>query len=109
DSEDLADQERRQAERGLVEHQEPRSGHHGAHDREHLLLAAAQAPRELAAPLAQPREQGERALQRRLRLVPPRARAPLQLLDPAPFAPISATTAASGTARLTPCTARIFP
>ena len=28
---------------------------------------------------------------------------------PAPLAPISATTAASGTARLTPCTARIFP
>src|SRR6185312_4568309 len=31
--------QRRQAERGLVEHQEPRRVHHGAADRQHLLLA----------------------------------------------------------------------
>ena len=40
--EHLLDQQRRQAERRLVEDQQPRLGHQAAADREHLLLAAGQ-------------------------------------------------------------------
>src|SRR5690606_34033997 len=44
DLEDLLDEERREPEGGLVEHDQPGLGHQGARDREHLLLA----PREVA-------------------------------------------------------------
>ena len=50
------DQLRREAERGLVEHQHARARHQAARDREHLLLAAGQQPRALVAPRAQLRE-----------------------------------------------------
>src|SRR6266566_6765600 len=48
--ENLFDQEWREAERRLVEQQEPRPPHESARDRQHLLLAA----RKRAAALAQP-------------------------------------------------------
>src|SRR6185437_178304 len=38
--EDLLDDQRRQAERGLVEQEKPRPAHQGTGDRQHLLLAA---------------------------------------------------------------------
>src|SRR5439155_8815108 len=60
--EDLAHQERREAERRLVEQQQPRPRHEGARDREHLLLAAREGARALAAALAQAREEAERLL-----------------------------------------------
>src|SRR4030095_6454111 len=56
DLEDLADEERRKPERGLVEEHQLGLGHEGAPDHEHLLLAAAQIPRELTAALHQARE-----------------------------------------------------
>ncbi|HEX2071825.1 MAG TPA: hypothetical protein VHF90_09290 [Thermoleophilaceae bacterium] len=46
DREDLVDHRRREAERRLVEQQQPRAGDESASDREHLLLAA----REVAGP-----------------------------------------------------------
>ena len=42
DPEQLLDDRRRQPERRLVEHQQPRPGDERAREREHLLLAAAQ-------------------------------------------------------------------
>src|SRR3546814_221744 len=59
---DLVDHLRHQAERDLVDHQQPRLGHQRSPDRQHLLLAAGQRPRLLAEPLAEPRKQGEHAL-----------------------------------------------
>ena len=56
DPEDLGDEERREAERRLVEQQQPRPLHECAREREHLLLAAAERPGLLAAPLLDPRE-----------------------------------------------------
>jgi hypothetical protein len=44
-------------ERRLVTEENPRAAHEGAGDREHLLLASGQRPRELIATLAQHREQ----------------------------------------------------
>ena len=38
--EHLLDHDRRETERGFVEHQEARMAHQGAADRQHLLLAA---------------------------------------------------------------------
>src|SRR6516165_11683074 len=49
-------QNRRQADRGLVDQQDLRRGHEGARDGEHLLLAAAHAAGQLPAALAQHRE-----------------------------------------------------
>jgi hypothetical protein len=54
--EHLLDQQRRQAERGLVQDQQPRLGHQAAADGQHLLLAAAQRAGELPRALAQPRK-----------------------------------------------------
>ena len=55
--EHLVDDRRRQAHRGLVEHQHARLGHQGAADGQHLLLAAAHQAGHLAAPFLQAREQ----------------------------------------------------
>ena len=48
DRQQLVDHARRQAERGLVEHQQARRAHHGARHRHHLLLAAAHGAGQLA-------------------------------------------------------------
>ena len=56
------DQDRREAQRRLVEEQHPRLGHQRPADGEHLLLAARQRAALLAGALAQPREQVEDAL-----------------------------------------------
>src|SRR5579885_1822121 len=59
--------DRREPDRGLVDEEDARRGHQRAGEREHLLLTAAHAARELAAPLLQDREElvagGEIALQ----------------------------------------------
>src|SRR6185369_6087074 len=55
----------RQAQRGLVEHDELGLAHQAAADREHLLLAAGHGAGVLAAPLGQAREQRIDALARR--------------------------------------------
>src|SRR5262245_124352 len=57
--EDALHDERRQAERRLVEAEEPRLRHHGASQRQHLLLAAGKCASVLARALAQAREHGE--------------------------------------------------
>src|SRR5580700_5318912 len=54
---DVADDDRRQAQRELIAQQEPRVGHQGAADRRHLLLAAGQSRRRQVAQFAQAREQ----------------------------------------------------
>src|SRR5881296_853062 len=54
--EELLDDDGREAERGLVEEEEPRPRQARARDREHLLLAAREGPGLLVAPLAQPGE-----------------------------------------------------
>ena len=71
--EDVLDHDRREAERGLVEHDEARLPHQAAGDRQHLLLAARQRAGELPAPLGEAREQGEHA-RRALARAPARAR-----------------------------------
>ena len=48
--------ERREAERGLVEEQEPRPAHQRAGDGEHLLLAAREGAAALVQALLEPRE-----------------------------------------------------
>ena len=53
------DQQRRQSDRGLVHQQDARRQHQRAGERQHLLLAAAHAAGELAAPLGQARERLE--------------------------------------------------
>src|SRR4029077_13845036 len=57
DAEDLVDQDRRKAERRLVEHQHLGFAHEAAPDRRHLLLAAGEGAGELGSPLGQTREQ----------------------------------------------------
>src|SRR5207249_6991004 len=80
---DLADDQRGQTERRLVEHQQGRARHQRAADREHLLLAAAERAGELAPALAQAREPledfGERALDRLA--VAPAVRAHPEILE----------------------------
>ena len=61
DVEDLPRDQRREAERRLVEQQEPRPPHQGARDGEHLLLAARQRAAALAEPLGEAWEQFEDA------------------------------------------------
>src|SRR6202040_3168080 len=75
---DLADgavdslrEDRRDAHRGLVEHQQPGPGHQRAPDREHLLLAAGHRPRLLSLAFLEPGEQGEDALEVLSDLRPP--------------------------------------
>src|SRR5437899_9714178 len=59
DAEDLADDERREPERGLVQEQEPRPHHERTRDGEHLLPAAGEAPADLAPPPTGPRKVAE--------------------------------------------------
>ena len=54
---DVADDDRRQAERQLVAQEETRIGHQRTADRRHLLLAAREQGRRRRAPLAEHREQ----------------------------------------------------
>ncbi len=54
DGEDLPHDQRREAERRLVEQQQARAQQQRARDRQHLLLAARQRAGLLAAALAQP-------------------------------------------------------
>ena len=56
DAEDLRDEQRREAERRLVEQEQPRPLHERAREREHLLLAAAERAGLLVAALLDPRE-----------------------------------------------------
>ena len=63
---ELVDDQRRQPHRQLVEQQQGRVGGQRPRHREHLLLAARQRAGQLAAPLEQPREVGERRLEHRL-------------------------------------------
>ena len=56
DAEQLLDDQRREAERRLVEQHQARAQHHGAADREHLLLAARERAGLLAVALLQARE-----------------------------------------------------
>ena len=53
----LFDQDRHQAERHLVQEEQPRSADEGTGDRQYLLLATGQALSSLARPLPKPREQ----------------------------------------------------
>src|SRR3989304_5734421 len=61
--EDLLDQERREAEGGLVEQEELWPPHQGTPDGQHRLLAAAHRRRDLPAPLPEAREPVEDLLQ----------------------------------------------
>ena len=63
DGEDVADEDGRQAERGLVEQHDLRPRHESARDGEHLLLPAGERARGLAKPLAEDREVAEYHLQ----------------------------------------------
>ena len=56
ESEDVIDDHRREAERRLVNENHARLREIGAHEREHLLLAAAQCSRELFPSIGQLRE-----------------------------------------------------
>src|SRR6476661_1440222 len=56
DRENLPHQDRRQAERRLVEQQQRRPVHQGAPDRQHLLLAAGELPGWLVQPFPEPRK-----------------------------------------------------
>ncbi len=56
-SKSIVDHDRGEAERRLVEEQEPRAGHEGAAEREHLLLAAAQRPGALRGAVGEDGEQ----------------------------------------------------
>ena len=81
--EDRAHRHRSQAQRGLVEHQQPGPGHQRTPDRDHLLLASRERAGQLGPPLGQPREQAVDTAQR---LGPARAarrrpRAQLQVLQ----------------------------
>src|SRR6267154_55478 len=56
DRENFSHQDRRQAERGLVEQKQRRPVHQRAPDREHLLLAARKLPGRLVEPFPEPRK-----------------------------------------------------
>src|ERR687898_3127201 len=56
DLEDLLDQDRREAHRGLVHQQDLRVGHQGPAHRDHLLLSSGEGARLLLEPFADPRE-----------------------------------------------------
>src|SRR5215471_10922454 len=68
--EDRPDDDRGQAETGLVQHEEPRTGHQATSNRAHLLLAPRQRPRELALALPQTWKELEHPVER---LSPPLA------------------------------------
>src|SRR5207237_2220834 len=80
--EDLLDEDRREAERRLVEQQHPRLGHERAPDREHLLLAAGERSAELRGPFLEAREEREDTVDIRLDLgVAPAEGAHLEVLE----------------------------
>ncbi len=56
DVEDLPDQQRRQAQGGLIQEQQPGPGHQGPAQSQHLLLAAAQGAGRLALAFRQARK-----------------------------------------------------
>ena len=60
--EDRVDEDRREPERWLVEHEELRAAHHRPADGEHLLLSSGQRARELRLALLEAREEREDAL-----------------------------------------------
>src|SRR5262249_6330912 len=62
--EDRTDDHRGQAEAGLVQHEEPRTGHQATSNRAHLLLASRQRPRELALALPQAWKELEHPVER---------------------------------------------
>src|SRR5260370_10488668 len=62
-SEDLLDQDRGEAERGLVEQQQARARHERAGNGEHLLLATRKRAAALMQALLEAREQREHALE----------------------------------------------
>ena len=80
DAEDLRHEQRREAERRLVEQQQPRALHERAREREHLLLAAAERAGLLVAPLLDPREVRLDAREVVLDRAAPRVRAEPQVL-----------------------------
>ena len=63
DVEDLLDDQRREAERRLVEQQQPRPAHQRARDRQHLLLAARQRAAALRRAFLEAREHREDAFE----------------------------------------------
>ena len=67
---DFRHHQRGQAERRLVEHQETRAHEQRARDRQHLLLAARQRTRLLAAPFGEPRKEAEHAIEIRPEVLP---------------------------------------
>src|SRR6185295_6355928 len=80
--EHLLDEDRREAERGLVEQQQSRLGHERPPDRKHLLLAAGQRPALLGDPLAETGEERQDAVDVGLdRLEIAGERAHLQVLE----------------------------
>ena len=70
DREHLVHDRRGEPERGLVQQQQPRARHQRAADRHHLLLAAGERARGLAAPLGEDREELVHARQRGLARAP---------------------------------------
>ncbi|MFK4700966.1 hypothetical protein ABIF42_006560 [Bradyrhizobium diazoefficiens] len=66
--ENLARDQRREPERGLVEQEQAGTAHQGAADRQHLLLAAGQGSAALGVAFLQPWKQIEDAFQRRVAL-----------------------------------------
>ena len=62
-SNSAVDEHRCQPERRFVEQHDAWLGHEAAADRQHLLLAAAQRVGALAAPLAEPREEGQHVVE----------------------------------------------
>src|SRR4051794_31609607 len=79
--EDLAHDERREPERGLVEEEKPRLRHHRASEREHLLLAAGERPCLLLAAVVEAWEEFEYARQVARRLAALRPGAEAQVLE----------------------------
>src|SRR3954464_1072937 len=67
--EDLAHDDRRKSERGLIQQEEARARHQGAGDCQHLLLAAGERAAALMQPLLQTREELEHLLAVRVEML----------------------------------------
>src|SRR3954452_1421070 len=80
--EDLAHDDRRKSERGLIQQKEARARHQGTGDRQHLLLAAGERAAALMQPLLQAREELEHLLAVRVEMLTTRDhRAHLQVFQ----------------------------
>ncbi len=80
--EHLGHHQRRQPQRRLVEQHQPRAGHPGPRDGQHLLLTAREQRRRLLAPLGEDREAGGQLVQVALDVaVAPRVGAHFQVLE----------------------------